>query len=414
VVGKVNRSNRIRYQSEKLAMHIGILITHGTDTLAWTHAFLRYAVKNNHANIVLTGSQIPIPALGEFSDAYSNLDNSMRVLTCLKPPQLLTVFNYGEDVFSDSLRKIDRWDNVAFAGDRIARIKWGQIQEHDSQLELCDPHPLERLHLVTTGGTIEAEANEEGVLVPGENHVGSFIMRKFSAYFSDLSQDPVFAIDSSDLTFGRLQAIAETVVRCLQETNPDALADLGFDRGVRLIHLDPYKTPGECKHEVNNASGVVIAGYGGGNVMLNDGSGNGLLPWIRELTAREVPVVLSSQVPLGIADFLYDNGFQPLKAGAIPGVDLSLPECQVRLSYLLGHQEEIREAARRKGCSFLSLLEVLFVSGMKFRNTHSRNLYVRVKGLPVLADDVLVVHPMGDAIERASRAITAKQTAEKQ
>ena len=37
------------------------LITHGADTLAWTHAAVRYAVKNNIVNIAITGSQIPMP-----------------------------------------------------------------------------------------------------------------------------------------------------------------------------------------------------------------------------------------------------------------------------------------------------------------------------------------------------------------
>ena len=32
-----------------------ILITHGTDPLAWTHAAVRYAVKNNPVNIAITG-----------------------------------------------------------------------------------------------------------------------------------------------------------------------------------------------------------------------------------------------------------------------------------------------------------------------------------------------------------------------
>lgn len=38
-----------------------ILITHGTDTLAWTYAAVRYVVKNNIVNIAITGSQIPMP-----------------------------------------------------------------------------------------------------------------------------------------------------------------------------------------------------------------------------------------------------------------------------------------------------------------------------------------------------------------
>ena len=42
---------------------IAILITHGTDTLAWTHAFVRYAIKNNKINIAITGSRMPLPDL---------------------------------------------------------------------------------------------------------------------------------------------------------------------------------------------------------------------------------------------------------------------------------------------------------------------------------------------------------------
>ena len=44
-----------------ISNHSAILITHGTDTLAWTHAAVRYAVKHNKVNIALTGSQIPMP-----------------------------------------------------------------------------------------------------------------------------------------------------------------------------------------------------------------------------------------------------------------------------------------------------------------------------------------------------------------
>lgn len=47
--------------STKNPCRSAILITHGTDTLAWTHAAVRYAVKNNMVNIAITGSQIPMP-----------------------------------------------------------------------------------------------------------------------------------------------------------------------------------------------------------------------------------------------------------------------------------------------------------------------------------------------------------------
>ena len=47
--------------STKNPCRAAILITHDTDTLAWTHAAVRYAVKKNLVNIAITGSQIPMP-----------------------------------------------------------------------------------------------------------------------------------------------------------------------------------------------------------------------------------------------------------------------------------------------------------------------------------------------------------------
>ena len=136
---------------------VGILITHGTDTMAWTHPYVRYAVKSNHANICITGSQIPIPATAAFSDAYENLENSMRFLSSPKPPNIFTVFNYGQDAFSDSLHKIDRWNSVTFGGERFATMEWDDIKYHDHSIEVLDPYMLDKFHLISTGGTIESE-----------------------------------------------------------------------------------------------------------------------------------------------------------------------------------------------------------------------------------------------------------------
>ena len=87
-------------KQEKAPNHSAILITHGTDTLAWTHAAVRYAVKGNIVNIAITGSQIPMPdGVGDFSDAYANIGNSIRFLTQFTPPHIFTVFNNGQNAF---------------------------------------------------------------------------------------------------------------------------------------------------------------------------------------------------------------------------------------------------------------------------------------------------------------------------
>ncbi len=370
--------------------HIGILITHGTDTLAWTHAYVRYAIKNNHANIVLTGSQIPMPGVGEFSDAYENLENSMHFLTNMVPPNIITVFNYGKDAFSDSLRKLRRWDNNAFIGDVVARMEWDEIKYHDDTVEITEPSPLDKFYLITTGGTIESDYNEDGVLVPGQNHVLAYITRRFSNYFRELSQNPVFVIDSSDLTFSRMEMIARRVQKCLAETNPDVYADLSFSPDIQIIYTDPYKKIEEYRCQAANAEGIILAGFGGGNINVDDNSGQNLLPFIKELIEKEIPVVLTSQVPVGPADFIYKNAHDAIKAGAFSGVDLSIPEIQIRLSYLMGHKEEIRTFAEEAETTFMYLLEWLFVSGMKFRTRKSLRMYQDLKQMNVCPKDLLI------------------------
>ena len=53
----------------------GFVITHGTDTMAYTAAALSYMVQNSRKPIVLTGSQKPIER--EESDARRNLRDSI-------------------------------------------------------------------------------------------------------------------------------------------------------------------------------------------------------------------------------------------------------------------------------------------------------------------------------------------------
>jgi len=386
--------------------HVAILLTHGTDTLSWTLPYIRYAIKNNHANICLTGSQIPLPAVSSFSDAYINLENSMRFLSCLAPPNVFAVFNYGRDAFSDSLRKVHRWDCNAFIGDRIATMESDDVRHRDEQLTLVEPFTLDRLHVVSTGGTIDSEPDEHGILSPGENHALRYLSGKFSTYFRDLSQDPVFAIDSSDMTFVRMETIARTIASCLQESFNDSLADCHFDHDVRIVYTDPFKTEAQYRTEVDGASGIILAGYGGGNINIEKNSGFSPLSLIRNLIDSGIPVVLSSQVPRGRSDFLYQNGAEALRAGAIPSVDLSIPECQLRLSFLLGHLDAITtfvQSSEHLNLTVQDMIDRIFLSGVKFRNRKSRSLCAMLTGVPAIADDLLIDIPFDKSLERASR-----------
>ena len=395
--------------SKNLSRNIrsAILITHGTDTLAWTHAAVRYAVKHNAVNIAITGSQIPMPdEVGDYSDAYANIGNSIRFLTQFTPPHIFTVFNNGQNAFSDSLYKINRWDNHAFEGDLIGTMQWDEVQFHDEVVDTMDsPVPLDRLFVVTTGGTIESTFNEHGVLSPQQNRLSAFIKSKFDNPDTEIIYMPACTIDSSDLTFDKMLAVIKMVQACLEQMDEAAKVeiDCAFDKNVRIIYTDPFKSEEQYRQEMEGASAVIIAGYGGGNINIDSASGFSPLGLIKE-KCREIPIVLTSQVALGPADFIYENAWEAVEAGAISGVDLSIPEIQMRLSYLMGHKSQIIQFCRdHTGVTPVSLLEWFFMSGMKFRTRRSRRKYEELRGVHFEENDLLINYTFAESLEEYGR-----------
>lgn len=378
-----------------------ILITHGTDTLAWTHAAVRYAVKNNIVNIAITGSQIPMPdGVGDFSDAYANIGNSIRFLTQFMPPHIFTVFNNGQCAYSDSLYKVNRWDNQAFEGDLIGTMQWDEVQFHDDIVETTDtPSSLDTLYVITTGGTIESTFNENGVLSPQQDRLSKFIMTKFDNPNTNIIYKPACVIDSSDLTFAKMKAVIEKVKECFMEIDCTSKADVdfAFDENVRIIYTDPFKTEEQYQKEMNGASAIIIAGYGGGNVNIDRTSGFSPLGLIKKISSQ-IPVVLTSQVALGSADFIYENAWEAIVAGAISGVDLSIPEIQIRLAYLMGHKAQIEAFCQEFGVSFMEVLEWLFMSGMKFRTHRSRRKYEKLRNSAFSRKDLLINYTLEDSL----------------
>ena len=373
--------------------NIALLITHGTDTLAWTHAFVRYAIKKNKINIAITGSQIPLPALPNFSDAYINVANSIHFLTGIVPPNVFTVFNYGAHAFSDSLYKVDRWNNTAFTGGAIASMEWGEVRNPGSDIKVLDrPVKLDKLYLLTTGGTIASTFNDKNALSPVRTPIlEEFLTKQLGESFTNIEVREALVIDSSDLTFDKMKKIVNKAVECMHDSGYiETFADLNFDKKVRIIYTDPFKTVSDYKKETEGASGVIMAGYGGGNINIEAESDYSPLQLIKELSSENIPVVLASQVALGAADFIYENSRFAIESGAISGVDLSLPEIQIRLAYLLGHKTQIDESAKRLKMSYLALFDRLFMSGMKFRTRKSKEMYESLKGFGPSQDDILI------------------------
>lgn len=76
---------------ENYESYDGFVITHGTDTLAYTAAALSYLIQNSKKPIVITGAQKSIN--NEITDAKLNLSNSITYASSEKSHNVVIVFN---------------------------------------------------------------------------------------------------------------------------------------------------------------------------------------------------------------------------------------------------------------------------------------------------------------------------------
>jgi L-asparaginase len=103
------------------------IILHGTDTLAYTAAFLAAALEHKTLKIIVTGSQLPLLdstqlSLNQTSDALSNIELSIKTL-------IQDESNYGwvrvafnqKDWIADGVQKIHTQNLIAFGGQTIEK-----------------------------------------------------------------------------------------------------------------------------------------------------------------------------------------------------------------------------------------------------------------------------------------------------
>ncbi|MEW5854594.1 MAG: asparaginase [Myxococcota bacterium] len=119
-----------------------------------------------------------------------------------------------------------------------------------------------------------------------------------------------------------------------QPTQPFALRG-AFESRVACLELHPGFEPSILDAVVGaGMHGMVLRAFGSGNVPIID---HALPPAIRRAVARNVPVVIVTQVMRGGADLaLYECGLRARDAGAIDGADLTTPAAVVKLMWALG------------------------------------------------------------------------------
>ncbi|HHV64102.1 MAG TPA: asparaginase [Peptococcaceae bacterium] len=97
--------------AENYGAYDGFLITHGTDTMAYTAAALSYILQDSSKPLVLTGSQRPIDREG--TDAKQNLRDAI-LFTCQGPGGVFLVFN-GKVINGNRAVKLRTKSDDAFA-----------------------------------------------------------------------------------------------------------------------------------------------------------------------------------------------------------------------------------------------------------------------------------------------------------
>jgi len=356
----------------------GILITHGTDTMAWGFAILRYALKKIKYNIVITGSQIPLQDIFSPSDAISNIKTSLFILNKLKPPAITCVFDNGKTIFAKHLQKVKKWDFNAFIGEVIGLREFEHVllMNESFKLSIFSNNKLNRLHLITTGGTIESSKEESGYKPTkrARNYLIQYIGGFRDTYFKDISTYHTVSKDSSCLS----PLDWENVAIKVKEIQGDSCkVDNRFNWGVKVIAANPFFTTDDYM-SLFRAQAIILLGYGAGNANIDENSSGTIIPALKWAREKRKIVVISSQVPLETYDFDYEAGRRLLEIGAVPSGSLSYPDAQVKLAYILGHQKEIKEIAKKYGLTEYQLTKGAFLAGVEFRKEESKKEYEKI------------------------------------
>jgi len=247
---------------EHREQHVGFVVLHGTDTMAYTSSALSFLLPHFDRPVIVTGSQIPIARTR--SDGRQNLIGALQVAA-------------GSDVREVTLL----FGEVLLRGNRATKVDASGLDAFDSPRY----PPLAQIG-------IDIVVNRELTRTP--------------------SGEPA-------LTTGRLGNVAAT----------------RLFPGFAATTLDNL-----CRPPLR---GLVIEAYGAGNGPSDDPE---FLAAIEAATARGVVVVVVTQCVRGsVQPGAYATGSALMRAGAVPGFDLTCEAALTKLAVLLGQDLDSRTVA---------------------------------------------------------------------
>ena len=404
VIDLLKRFGRINTES-------GILITHGTDTMAWAFAILRYGLFNLKTNVVLTGSQLPLEGAFSPSDAIGNMLTSVQLLNMLVPPNIIQVFNDGIHIFNKNLVKVKKWSVDAFHGNSFGRIETEDLKiEEDEVYQVAEDKRtvLEKLFFIKTGGTIDSVKSETGLSSYDVNYTIEYLKNLKTSYFKEFATIPINPKDSSYFN-------PRDWTKMLEAVKNTGLSDIDtrFDWNILTVILSPFQTNRLydlfAEELIKHYSGVIILGYGAGNINIigsdksaqttkyaedfeaNFGSSElskqkeySLVSFLEKIETYNKGgndykfIVVNSQVPIDQYDIDYEAGRIPLFYGALPSGDLSYPEAQTKLAFIIGHKQLIQAEAKKHKLTYEQIVKSCFLCGIRFNKKSNMKEFLRI------------------------------------
>lgn len=249
----------------------GAVISHGTDTLAYTSAALTYMFTYLKKPVIITGSQ---RSIGEDeSDAAKNLIDSFNVAVSGEPG-VFVVFG----------RKI-------IMGDRASKIK---TESFDAFASINAP---------------------EVGLIKGNVQWNKGVLQTERARLEKIWQ--------------KLKNTCATDSNCLK--GKPAILYNHIDTGVLLIKLYPGMKPDILLYAKDKGyHSVLIESFGTGGVCFREP--RNLIPAIEELIASGITVAVTTQVPFeGVELARYEVGKKALEAGVISTGNMTREAALIRL-----------------------------------------------------------------------------------
>ncbi len=114
-----------------------------------------------------------------------------------------------------------------------------------------------------------------------------------------------------------------------------------LNENVAMLQVYPGMKPEIVDFVADNHDGIVLEGYGAGNI---PNQKNSLIPAIRRATEKNVPVVVCTQCIVGSTEMeLYQVGRAALDAGAIPAMDMTPETSLVKLMWVLGQTDDLAD-----------------------------------------------------------------------